>query len=80
MFQHVAEWACQCVNCSEVVDVCVKMRTQDGIYTANYQQHDCVRSQDDKRFGTFYIINAPTLSILRKERLPYEGYTVLKGE
>lgn len=80
MFQHVAEWTCKCVNCGEVVDVCIRMRTQDGTYTASYMQHDCVRSQDDKRPGTFYIVNAPTLSVLRKERLIYEGYAVLKGE
>lgn len=80
MFQHIAEWTCKCTNCSEVVDMCVKMRTQDGTYIASYMQHDCVRSQDDKRFATFYFVSAVTLSVLRKERLPYEGYTVLKGE
>lgn len=80
MFQHVAEWDCKCMNCGENVDVCVRMRTQDGTYMASYMQHNCVRNQDDKRFGNFYIVNAPTLSVLRKERLPYEGYAVLKGE
>lgn len=80
MFQHIAEWTCKCMNCGEVVDICIKMRIQDGVYTANYTQHDCVSRQDGRYSGMFYIVNAPTLSILRKERLPYEGYAMLKGE
>lgn len=74
MIQHVAEWVCKCTYCSSVVDMSVKMSMADGNYLLQFTHHDCTKGEQDPPEVTY---SAKTLSLLRNQVLPRQGYAVI---
>ena len=74
MIQHVAEWVCKCTYCSQVVDMSVKMSMADGNYLLQFTHHDCTKGDQEPPEVTY---SAKTLSLLRNQVLPRQGYSVI---
>jgi len=70
MIQHVAEWVWKCNYCSRVVDMSVKMDMDTGHYLVQFH-HDCTGGEQDPPEITY---SARTLSLLRNQVLPRQGY------
>lgn len=76
MIQHVAEWVCKCTYCQSVVDMSVKMSMADGNYLLQFIHHGCTTQTADQE-PPEVTYSAKTLSLLRNQVLPRQGYTVI---
>lgn len=75
MIHHVAEWVCKCTYCAQVVDMSVKMNMDDGNYLMQFTHHDC--STEPSESSPELTYSARTLSLLRNQVLPRQGYSVI---